>query len=174
MLTDLQTYLPGDLLAKVDITSMAHGLECRSPFLDHEFVELAVSIPYHLIQSGTGAKPLLTSTLPDLIPPRLRRRGKMGFRIPLDAWFRGSLRGFAHDVLLSPRTLRRGYFRERQIRSLLQEHSSGRWNHGDRIWALLFLEIWHRTFIDTIEPLPSPVVVSDLDIASKSLQNTGT
>ncbi len=83
MLTDLQTYLPCDLLAKVDITSMAHGLECRSPFMDHHVVERAVAIPYRLIRDGGGVKPMLTSTFADLIPDRLRHREKMGFRIPV-------------------------------------------------------------------------------------------
>jgi asparagine synthase (glutamine-hydrolysing) len=156
MLTDLQTYLPCDLLTKVDITSMAHGLECRCPLLDQELVELAITVPYPLMRSGRGPKPLLTSTLPELYPPQLRRRAKMGFRIPLDDWFRGRWRSLAGDVLLSRRALERGYFREVQLRALLEQHGSGRWNHGDRIWALLFLEFWHRMQIDPAAPPGGP------------------
>lgn len=153
MLTDLQTYLPGDLLAKVDITSMAHGLECRSPFMDHHFVELAMSIPYRLIRQGQGAKPLLTSTFPELVPPALRNRSKMGFRIPLDDWFRTRLRDDVRNLLLAPETIGRGYFQEAAVRQLLAEHDSGKWNHGDRLWSLMFFEIWHRTFLDGEPPL---------------------
>ncbi len=155
-LTDLQTYLPCDLLAKVDITSMAHGLECRSPFLDHRVVELAASIPYRFKVNGDTVKPMLTSTLPDLIPESLRARPKMGFRIPLDHWFRDDLREFAHDILLAEKSLSRGYFRPAAIRQLLEEHTSGRWNHGDRIWTLLCLELWHHTFIDPAVPPTAP------------------
>ncbi len=148
MHADLRTYLPDDLLAKVDITSMAHGLECRAPFLDHRVVELAVSIPFRYLREGVGPKPMLTSALPGLMPPPLLQRGKSGFRIPLDNWFRGELRPLAHDLLLSTASLERGYFRPAAIRDLLSQHESGRWNHGDRIWALVFLEKWHRTFLD--------------------------
>jgi asparagine synthase (glutamine-hydrolysing) len=145
---DLQTYLPDDLLAKVDITSMAHALECRAPFLDHKVVELAVSLPFRYLVEGAGSKPLLTSTLPDLVPPALQRRGKAGFRIPLDNWFRNELRSLAHDTLLSRTSRDRGYFRPAAVQELLEQHESGRWDHGDRIWALVFLEMWHQQFVD--------------------------
>ena len=157
MLTDLQTYLPCDLLAKVDITSMAHGLECRSPFLDHEVVELALSIPYRHMVRGRETKPMLTSTFADLIPPSLRTRDKMGFRIPLDHWFRNDLRAYARETLLGQASLSRGYFRRQAVEDLLEEHTSGRWNHGDRIWTLLCLEMWHRTFIDPADPPTAPL-----------------
>jgi asparagine synthase (glutamine-hydrolysing) len=148
MHTDLQTYLPDDLLAKVDITSMAHALECRAPFLDHKVVELAVSLPFRYQVDGAGSKPFLTSALPDLVPPALQRRGKAGFRIPLDNWFRNELRPLAHDTLLSQASRDRGYFRPAAVQELLEQHESGRWDHGDRIWALVFLEMWHQQFVD--------------------------
>ncbi|MCE9552278.1 MAG: asparagine synthase (glutamine-hydrolyzing) [Planctomycetes bacterium] len=151
-ITDLLTYLPGDLLTKVDITSMAHGLECRCPFLDHHVVELAMSIGFADLNRGAGAKPMLTDALPTIIPPAIRTRPKMGFRIPLDTWFRGELKAYAHDMLLSPQALQRGYFERAGLQRLLEEHGSGRWNHGDRIWSLLCLEMWNRTFIDPSEP----------------------
>jgi asparagine synthase (glutamine-hydrolysing) len=158
MLADLQTYLPCDLLAKVDIASMAHGLECRCPLLDHRVVELAISIPYAEIVRGSGPKPFLTSAFKDLIPESLRRRKKSGFRIPLGHWFRGELSGLVDQWLLGRESLRRGYFREDAIRQLLAEHRSGRWDHGDRIWTLLFLEVWQRTFIDPAAAPTGPAV----------------
>ena len=151
MLTDFQTYLPCDLLTKVDVTSMAHGLECRSPFLDHEFVELAMAIPHAMLTQGENVKPLLNETFSEFIPPPIRSRDKMGFRVPLDEWFRGPYHQFAVDMLLSEKALDRGYFRRSAIEQLLDEHQSGTWNHGDRIWSLLFLECWHRQYIDTEE-----------------------
>ena len=169
MHTDLQTYLPCDLLTKVDITSMAHGLECRSPFLDHRLVEFAVSLPFRALVQGRTVKPLLTETFSELIPPPLRNRGKMGFRIPLDDWFRGNLSQTARDLLLGPQSMARGYFRAGAIQNLLHEHRSARWNHGDRIWSLLCLEMWHRTLIDCQELPTAPIDASDeqtrLDLA---------
>ncbi len=151
MHADLQTYLPCDLLAKVDVMSMAHGLECRSPFLDHKLVEFAVSIPFQTLVRGKTDKPLLTSTFADLIPPPLRMRGKMGFCIPLDRCFRTDFRHHVEDMLLGERAIGRGYFREQTVRKLLEQHQSGRWNHSNRNWSLLCLEMWHRTFIDCYE-----------------------
>ena len=108
-LTDLVTYLPCDLMTKVDIASMAHGLECRQPFLDHRLVELAMRIPVrYKFRRGRG-KRILLDAFADLVPRAIRRRPKMGFGVPLDAWFRGPLAGFARDVLLDPRTTSRGY-----------------------------------------------------------------
>jgi asparagine synthase (glutamine-hydrolysing) len=125
-------------------------LECRCPLLDHRVVELALSIPYAAITAGSGPKPLLTSTFRDLIPAPLRSRKKSGFQIPLGHWFRGELRGLVDELLLSRESFGRGYFHEESIRRLLAEHRSGRWDHGDRIWALLFLELWQRTYIDSV------------------------
>ncbi|MFM9066997.1 MAG: asparagine synthase (glutamine-hydrolyzing) [Planctomycetota bacterium] len=148
MQTDLQSYLPDDLLAKVDITSMAHALECRAPFLDHRVVELALTFPFAFLTAGEGAKPMLTHSFPALVPADLRARPKAGFSVPLDDWFRGLLRPLAHDVLLSQTSLARGYFDPAAVRELLRQHDSGRWRHGSRIWALLFLELWHQQFVD--------------------------
>jgi asparagine synthase (glutamine-hydrolysing) len=148
MQCDLQTYLPSDLLAKVDITSMAHGLECRSPFLDHRVVELALAIPFCRHQDSAVPKPMLTHTFAAMIPPQLQVRAKMGFCVPLDAWFRGPLKSMVHDMLLSAPLLARGNFQATAIRSLMCEHESGRWNHGERIWNLMCLEQWHRDYID--------------------------
>jgi asparagine synthase (glutamine-hydrolysing) len=145
---DLQTYLPGDLLTKVDVTSMANGLECRSPFLDHRVVERSIALPFDTLTDRRLAKPMLTKTFPDLIPAHLRYRGKKGFCVPLDSWFRGSLREMARETLLSRNATSRPYFQTENVRELLDQHESGRWNHGDRIWSLLCFEQWHQTYID--------------------------
>lgn len=158
MHADLLTYLPCDLLAKVDITSMAHGLECRSPFLDHKVVELATTIPYAYLNNGGDPKPLLTSTFPQFFPPSVRKRPKMGFRIPLDHWFRQTHADFVRDMLLSDRALSRGYFKRAAVERLIDDHQQGRWNHGDRLWTLLFLEQWHQTMSSSTPPVrPSTV-----------------
>jgi len=176
-ITDLLTYLPGDLLTKVDITSMAHGLECRCPFLDHHVVELAMSFQFQELTQGSGVKPFLNAALPDLIPQQLRTRPKMGFRIPLDAWFRGNLKSYAQEMLLSGPAAERGYFEPAGLRQLLDEHASGHWNHGDRIWSLLCLEMWHRTFIDPPSPPDGPrqdlaVAADDSELAAQPLTDS--
>jgi hypothetical protein len=120
-LADLVTYLPCDLMTKVDVASMAHGLECRQPFLDHRVVELAARMPLGLkFRRGRG-KRILLRAFADLLPPRIRRRRKMGFGVPLDHWFRNELRGFAREILLDPRTLGRGYFRPETVRGLVED-----------------------------------------------------
>lgn len=147
-LSDLFSYLPCDLLVKVDIAAMAHSLETRPPFLDHEFVEFAGRIVGHWKLRGRKGKQILISAFRDLIPPAIQTRGKMGFGVPLDHWFRGPLAQLTHHILLDPRTLERGYFRREAIETLLDQHNKGLWNHSHRIWALLFFELWQRKWID--------------------------
>ena len=154
MAADLQTYLPCDLLTKVDVASMAHGLECRSPFLDHRVVELAVTIPYACKVQGRNMKWILKQTFGDLIPPAVISAKKKGFSIPLDDWFRNEHREYMSQVLLDSSTLARGYFRRQSVEAMIKEHTSGRWNHGNRIWALLYLELWQREFLDGTVTLP--------------------
>lgn len=149
MMCDLQTYLPDDLLMKVDITSMAHGLECRSPFMDHKVVELAMAIPFRYHLDRQFPKPMLSRTFQKSIPESILSRPKRGFCVPLDHWFRGPLRGLAHDMLLSGPIAERGYFRPDSLSRLLMQHESGKWNHGEKIWILICLEQWHRDFIDS-------------------------
>ncbi len=149
-LVDTLTYLPNDILVKVDIASMANSLEVRSPFLDHEVVEFALRLATTTKMGalGTSTKKLLRDTFADLLPDSIRRRGKMGFGVPIAAWFRRELRDLLSDTLLSPECLGRGYFKEDAVRRLVDEHTRGAADHADRLWALLNLEIWHREFID--------------------------
>ncbi len=147
-LTDLVTYLPCDLMTKVDTASMAHGLECRQPFLDHRVVELAMRMPLRLkFRRGRG-KRILMETFSDLLPRAIRRRQKMGFGVPLDWWFRNELRDFARDVLLDSKTLGRGLFHPEAVARLLDDHQSGRFDHSYRLWSLLVLELWQRQWLD--------------------------
>ncbi len=147
-LADLVTYLPCDLMTKVDMASMAHGLECRQPFLDHQVVELAARMPRRLkFRRGRG-KLILRETFKDLLPESIRRRPKMGFGVPLDHWFRGELREFAREILFDKRALDREYFRPAAVAQLWEEHQQGRFNHGYRLWALLILELWQREWHD--------------------------
>ncbi len=149
-IVDILTYLPGDLLVKVDLASMGQSLECRSPFLDHRVVELALSLPIarKLRLRGGRSKVVLKTAFADLIPPAIRTRPKMGFGVPLDRWFRGDLKEEIRAVLLDPHALARGLFRPEAIRTLLEDHAAGRRDHAYRLWALLMLELWFRHHLD--------------------------
>ncbi len=152
---DIETYLPCDLLTKVDIASMANSLECRSPFLDHHVVELAVQMPISLKMPYLNGKHILKRTFSDLLPPEIVKRPKMGFGVPLDSWFRGELVGYLRNVLLDSHTLGRGYFRPDAVRRLVDDHQAGRWDHSYRLWSLLFFELWHRMYLDETDLLQS-------------------
>ncbi len=145
---DAELYLPDDLLVKVDIASMAHGLEARSPFLDHVFMEFAATIPSRLKVRGRQTKRILKEALKGLLPEPVLARRKMGFGVPIDHWLRHELKDLAYDTLLSPRALAREYFRADTVRRLLDDHVSGRANLHYWLWTLLMLELWHRTYID--------------------------
>jgi asparagine synthase (glutamine-hydrolysing) len=154
---DVLTYLPCDILNKVDIASMAYGLEARCPFLDTEVTELAARMPIELKQTSAGGKRILIDTFRDLLPPSIQTRSKMGFGVPLDHWFRGELRPLLFDTLLDSRSLSRGYFRSDSVCRLIEEHDARRWDHSYRLWALLCFELWQRTWIDSPEPPAAPI-----------------
>jgi len=146
---DYMRYLPDDLCCKVDVASMAHGLECRAPFLDHKLVEFIGTIPSDLKLRGLAGKYLLRHAFADLLPRAILRRRKMGFGVPIAEWFRNELKDYVRDHLLDRRTLRRGYFRPEAVRTLVEEHITRRCDHGYRLWSLLMFELWHRRFLDT-------------------------
>jgi asparagine synthase (glutamine-hydrolysing) len=145
---DTETYLPCDILTKVDIASMAFSLECRSPFMDHQVVQLASHIPRELKLRDRRGKRILIETFQDLLPESIQTRPKMGFGVPLDHWFRNSLRGLLTDTLLSQKSLGRGYFAPAAVRRLIDEHVSSQWDHSSRLWLLLVFELWHQRFVD--------------------------
>jgi asparagine synthase (glutamine-hydrolysing) len=154
---DVNTYLPGDLLTKVDISTMACSLEARAPFLDHHLMEWAASLPSHLkVRAGT-TKYLLKQAMIPWLPPDLITRRKQGFGVPLASWLRAELRDLSWDVLTDSKARSRGLFRPEAVSGLLTEHEQGS-DHSTRIWALIQFELWHRNFIDNQavrEPLPS-------------------
>jgi asparagine synthase (glutamine-hydrolysing) len=145
---DIHSYLPEDLLVKMDIATMANSLEARVPFLDHQFMELVAQIPSQFKLNGSKAKFILKKTFSDFLPPAILRRKKMGFGVPISRWIRKDLKTYVHDVLLDRKTLQRGYFRKEGLEQLLKEHLSLRYDHSAKIWSLLFLEIWFRIFMD--------------------------
>jgi len=153
MEVDINSYLPEDLLVKMDIATMSNSLEARSPFLDHKLMEFTASLPADFKMRFLTTKHILRELAKDLLPREILHRKKMGFAIPLDKWFREDLKELAYDMLLDRKCLKRGYFRKEFIKTLLDEHCSGKFSHGACIWNLLNLEIWHRTFIDKAIPL---------------------
>jgi asparagine synthase (glutamine-hydrolysing) len=145
---DIQLYLPEDLLVKMDIASMAHSLEVRSPLLDQDVVEFAARLPRRLKLRGMTSKFLLRRAMANVLPKAVLRRKKMGFGVPIDRWLRREWRDLAYETLLSTRATERGYFVPAEVRRYLDEHTSGRAQHQYRIWNLLMIELWHRTFVD--------------------------
>ena len=152
---DVSTFLVGDLIPKVDIATMAYGLEARSPFLDHEFMQLAASIPASLKVRGSEKKWILREALRGWIPDDILDRRKQGFVVPLSTWLRTDLGTWARDVLLDPGTLARGYFRGDAMEGLLDRHAGGADADDKRIWSLVMLELWHREFVDAPSARPS-------------------
>jgi asparagine synthase (glutamine-hydrolysing) len=145
---DQHFYLPDCLMVKTDIASMAHGLEVRCPLLDHTLMEFAATIPSHMKQSDGEGKRIFKDTVRQLIPPSVLARRKTGFGIPLARWLRRDLSELVRDTLLDRRVSERGLFVPAFIKRLIDDHCSGRRDWSTRIWALLFLELWFREFID--------------------------
>ena len=147
---DLHTYLPDDLLVKVDVASMAHSLEARSPLLDHKLMEWSAGIPETQRFEGTEPKSLFKKAMEPYLPHALLYRPKMGFGVPIDRWLRAEMRDFACDMLLDRTARQRGLFDADYIRQLLDQHASVE-NWSNRIWALLMLELWFRMWIDSAD-----------------------
>ncbi len=144
---DVRTYLPGDLLTKIDIATMAHSLEARSPFLDPELMQFAASIPAPLKLRGMEKKVVLRDALRSWLPDTILDRPKQGFSVPMAEWLRGDLRDYSRDLLLDPASLSRRRFRPEAVETLLTEHDAGS-EHSQRIWALMMLELWRTEVLD--------------------------
>ena len=143
---DTKTYLH-ELLMKQDQMSMAASIESRVPFLDHPLVEWTARLPERLKLRGGTTKYILREAMRDVLPPEILTRGKMGFPVPIGAWFRGPFRGIIDELVLSPRALERGLFDAATIRSLVSRHAAGE-DHAERLWSLVNLEIWHRVVVE--------------------------
>jgi asparagine synthase (glutamine-hydrolysing) len=162
MRVDLHSYLPCDILAKVDITSMAHGLECRSPFLDHKLIEVVSAFPYDILYQPGKTKAILGRTFPRFIQSSMMRREKVGFTMPLSFWRQTGFLAMANDLLRSPNAFVADYVRTEVIESMLRQQRSGTVNHGERLWSLLFLEWWGRnafTKTAAVEAASSPATL---------------
>ncbi|UGS37760.1 Asparagine synthetase [glutamine-hydrolyzing] 1 [Capillimicrobium parvum] len=153
---DGATHLPDDLIAKVDIATMAHGLEARSPFLDADLMQLAASIPSDLKIRGREKKWILRRALRGWIPDEILDRPKQGFSVPMGDWLAGELHADVREVLLDPVTLGRGIFDEKGIRAMLGRVVAGDQRAGFRVWSLYMLETWQREFLDRAAPAPVP------------------
>lgn len=146
---DFVTYLPDALMTKVDIASMAVALEGRSPFLDHEMLELTAQIPFNLkLRGANDKKYILKRALEGIIPHEVMYRPKMGFGVPIDHWFRGELKTYASDKLLNGHILHHNLFKKASIEKILHTHITTDINFSPHIWALLTLELWFEEYFD--------------------------
>jgi len=143
---DTKTYLH-ELLMKQDQMSMAASIESRVPFLDHPLVEFASGLPERLKLRGLTTKWVLRESMKDVLPPEILSRKKMGFPVPIGAWFRGAYRTVVDEYVLGPRAMQRGLFDPNAVRSLVEAHARGE-NHSERLWSLVNLEMWQRIFLD--------------------------
>ncbi len=148
LLTDIMTYLPNDLLVKVDIATMANSLEARSPFLDHHVIEFAASLPEKYKLRGLTTKYLLKRMLRKLLPAENLGRRKMGFGVPIGHWFRGKLQPFLRETILSESAMKRGLFKPEAVKRLVELHTRSERDYSHQLWTLLMLELWFQRFID--------------------------
>ena len=146
---DSKTYLPGDILTKVDRMSMAASLEARVPLLDHKLIEFVTSIPASLKMKGLETKYLFKRAMRGIVPSEILNRPKQGFGVPMQEWINRQLRGRIHETLTDSRTRGRGLFDPAYVKLLLDEHERDRRDHSPALWALLMLELWHRRFVDS-------------------------
>ncbi len=148
MYVDSKTYLPEDILTKVDRASMAVSLESRVPLLDHKVVELAARIPFEHKVNGIVGKHILKEMIRPMMPEGFLSRPKMGFGVPVGDWFRDSLKDYVRDRLLSKRARGRGLFDMGFVQTLIDMHQTGKADISHLLWSLLFLEEWQRRFVD--------------------------
>jgi len=164
MRVDAETYLPEDVLTKVDRMSMAHSIESRVPLLDNEVLQFAASLPAHFKIRNGRRKHILKEVAATILPRDILDRRKQGFGVPLSVWFRGNLRELFADTLLSTASLGRGYFQASFVRRIVQEHLTGRRDHSLRLWQLVVFERWHQGYLDRasgksfpLSPQPLPL-----------------
>lgn len=145
---DTFTYLPNDLLVKVDIAAMSNSLEGRSPFLDHKLMEFAARLPVNYKIKGFERKYILKRAISGIVPKENIYRSKMGFGVPVGEWFRNDLKDFLREVLLSKNHLKRGYFKPGSIEGMIKTHVQKKADYSNQLWSLVMLELWHQRFID--------------------------
>jgi asparagine synthase (glutamine-hydrolysing) len=143
---DQTSWLPDNLLERADRMTMGASLESRVPFLDHELISYVSRLPDRYRVRGRCGKWILRAAASKLLPERILKRPKIGFRVPVNEWFRGPMRGYVHEHLLGPGSLTRDYFDRQCLNRLVREHMDGEQNHEKLLWTLLNLEIWHRHY----------------------------
>jgi len=147
---DSKTYLPGDILTKVDRMSMAVSLEVRVPLLDYKLIEFVCQrIPSHMKLKGLETKHIFKRAVRDLVPAEILNRPKQGFGIPINRWINQQLRDRVRGTLTEARTMQRGYVEPGYVNLLIEEHENGRRDHATELWALFMLELWHRAFLES-------------------------
>jgi asparagine synthase (glutamine-hydrolysing) len=162
---DTRFYLPADMLVKVDRMTMANALEARVPFLDHELVELAATIPSEVKLRARKKKYILKKALEPLLPREILYRKKAGFNVPVNEWLAGSLFDYAQAVLAGDRVAAAGFFRPERVREILSEHREKRIDHSFAIWSLLCFQLWHERFIAAEDVRPPEAVARRWNLA---------
>ena len=145
---DIKTYLPEDILVKVDRMSMAHSLEVRAPILDHKLMEYVGSLPSTLKLKGKESKYIFKKMLEDRLPPNILYRKKQGFSIPLASWLRNEMRGFVEETLFSPQNGLSSFFNLQYIKDLWRRHLNGRQDYAYPLWGVMMFSLWKRKFLD--------------------------
>ncbi|HVF87026.1 MAG TPA: asparagine synthase (glutamine-hydrolyzing) [Pyrinomonadaceae bacterium] len=145
---DSKTYLPGDILTKVDRMTMAVSLEGRVPLLDHKLIEFVTRIPASMKMRGLETKHILKRAVEGVVPAEILHRPKQGFGVPIQQWINEQLRERIRDTLTDERARGRGYIEPRYVRLMLDEHGRGRRDHSTQLWALFMLELWHRSVVE--------------------------
>lgn len=162
---DSKTYLPGDILTKVDRMSMAVSLEARVPLLDHKLIEFVNSIPASLKLSGFETKYIFKQAVRDFVPLEILDRPKQGFGVPVQEWINQQLRDRIHQTLTDQRARERGYVKPQYVQLLLDEHERGRRDHSTQLWSLFMLEMWHRAIYDTRVDFPVSTELQPAEVA---------
>jgi asparagine synthase (glutamine-hydrolysing) len=163
---DIKSYLPDDILFKVDRMSMAVSLETRGPFLDYTLVEFAASLPPALRLRGITGKYLLKRAMQDMLPQQILHRKKLGFNIPYKNWLRHELRDLLQDALAPMRLKRQGIFHASYVQSLVHEHLSGRQDHAHKLWQLLMFQLWAERYLSAS---PSSLLRKEIDSRAVNL-----
>ena len=151
--TDVHGYLPDDLLVKVDLATMAHSLEARSPLLDHRLMEFAAGVPASTRLRGGRQKRLLKLAMDGILPPEILDRSKRGFGVPLAQWLRTDLADLMRDSLLSERAATRRHFNLADLKRVVDDTLAGTGTYKYLVWDLMMLELWQRTYIDAVPAL---------------------
>ena len=157
MLATWRMHMAGTTFPKADRLAMAHGMEVRSPLCDHKMMEFAARLPMSVKFRGNRQKHILRAVAEPLLPPQFVNAQKIGFGVPPDTFFTGELRNLAYDLISDARFADRQLFDPRHVRILFDQHFSGRARHRNRIWLIVVIEAWCRTFLDRSDPLAGPI-----------------